>query len=44
MLTNVKKGGGGVKIMLMLPRGVEARYRKPQIFLAKYAFQGAIEY
>ena len=32
MLTNVNKGGGGVKSMLTLARGIEVRYSKTQIF------------
>ena len=42
MLTNFNKGGGEVKAMLMLARGFEHRYRKPQFFKTKFAFQGVI--
>ena len=44
MLTNVNKGGGGVKSMLTLARGIEVRYSKTQIFVTKFAFLGVISF
>ena len=40
MLTNVKKGEGGVKSMLTLAKGIEVRYSKTHIFLNKSCFPG----
>ena len=40
MLTNVNKGGGGVKSMLTLARGIDDKYSKTQMFVTKSAFLG----
>ena len=40
MLTNDNNGGGGVKSMVTLVKGIEVRNRKTPIFETKFAFQG----